>query len=235
MSQQQDVIDRFDEKIIEKTNRVPHSKSSHSVRQRILKRSVDIIASLMFFLLFGWLYVLLWVCVLVTTGRPAIFKHPRVGRDGEEFNCLKFRSMVVNSEEILHQYLDENADARAEWERDFKLRNDPRITGFGQFIRKTSLDELPQFWNVLRGDMSLVGPRPVVSKELKQYYGADAIFYNSVKPGITGPWQVGGRNDLDYNERIKLDVEYAKSWRNRGDALILLKTIYVVLAKKGSY
>lgn len=143
--------------------------------------------------------------------------------------------MVVNSAEILQEHLNSNPEAKAEWEKDFKLRNDPRITKFGKFIRKSSLDELPQFWNVLRGDMSLVGPRPVVAKELERYYGAEASYYTSVKPGITGPWQIGGRNDLDYDERIKLDVAYARTWSILGDVMILFKTVIVVLARRGSY
>jgi len=235
MSQKQEAMDRFDSEFMADRSRSLRSESRHSSLERVIKRSIDIAASLTFFMMFGWIYLVLWLCVLVTTGRPAIYRHARVGLDGKEFDCLKFRSMIVNSAEVLQQYLDENTEARAEWEKDFKLRNDPRITKFGKFIRKTSLDELPQFWNVLRGDMSLVGPRPVVVKELKKYYGAEAAYYSSVKPGITGPWQVGGRNDLDYEERIKLDVQYAKSWSVVGDIKIMIKTVMVVLARRGSY
>jgi exopolysaccharide production protein ExoY len=206
-----------------------------SASQVIAKRALDISASILFFIFFGWIYILVWAGVILTTGSPAIYRHTRIGMNGREFNCLKFRSMVTNSAEILKKYLDENPVARAEWDKDFKLRNDPRITKFGRIIRKTSLDELPQFWNVLRGDMSLVGPRPVIKKELDIYYKNDSFFYKRVKPGITGPWQVGGRNDLNYEERIKLDTDYSKNWTLLGDLEILFKTVLVVVARRGSY
>lgn len=238
MSQKQEnVINRFESGYAElNDSRIQiRVDARHYAWQRALKRLLDISAALLFFLLFGWLYLLVWLCVLSTTGTPAIYRHKRVGRSGVEFDCLKFRSMVVNSADVLKEYLANNPEAQAEWERDFKLRADPRITKFGRIIRKTSLDELPQFWNVLRGEMSLVGPRPVVAKELQQYYGNAIGFYLSVKPGITGPWQVGGRNDLDYDQRIRLDVDYAKNWSVTSDLIILLKTVVVVVARRGSY
>lgn len=209
--------------------------TNHSRVKRALKRALDVFAALLFFTFFGWLYVIVWFGVIATTGYPAIYRHQRVGQGGVPFDCLKFRSMVANSAEILHRHLADNPAARAEWEKDFKLRDDPRITKFGRILRKTSLDELPQFWNVLRGDMSLVGPRPVVHKELSKYYGVSDIYYMSVKPGITGPWQVGGRNDLDYGQRIHLDVQYAKTWSLKGDFMILVRTVVVVLMQRGSY
>lgn len=207
----------------------------HALIQHVLKRAIDIIGSLVFFLIFGWLYIAVWITVMITTGRPAIYKHARVGKAGKEFNCLKFRSMVLNSAEVLQRYLAENPAARTEWEKDFKLKDDPRITRFGKILRKTSLDELPQFWNVLKGEMSLVGPRPVVRKELQKYYGKRSIAYASVRPGITGPWQVGGRSDLDYDQRVFLDAEYARNWTVRGDIKILIKTVSAVLSRRGSY
>lgn len=173
--------------------------------------------------------------MLVTTGGPAIYRHVRIGKGGQEFSCLKFRSMAVNSEQLLKDLLAEDALARAEWNRSFKLRNDPRITKFGRFIRKKSLDELPQFWNVLKGEMSLVGPRPVVKLELVNYYGPFAGTYESVRPGITGPWQVGGRSDLSYTERVALDVYYIHNWTVLGDMKFILSTAAVFIRHRGSY
>lgn len=210
-------------------------KDSHGQLQHVLKRTIDVVGSLVFFGIFGWLYVVLWFLVTITTGSPAIYKHPRVGKSGKEFNCLKFRSMVLNSAEVLQRHLEEHPDARAEWEKDFKLKDDPRITRVGKILRKTSLDELPQFWNVLKGEMSLVGPRPVVKKELQKYYGKRSAAYASVRPGITGPWQVGGRSDLDYDQRVFLDAEYARTWTVKGDIKILIKTVSAVLSRRGSY
>lgn len=208
---------------------------TQSAVSRFLKRAMDIIGVLVFFVLLGWLFAAIWVLVLITTGGPAIYRHGRVGRGGREFKCLKFRSMITNSEEVLRNLLETDPAARAEWETNFKLKNDPRITKFGHFIRKTSLDELPQFWNVLIGDMSLVGPRPVVRQELEHYYGLYAPVYGSVRPGITGPWQIGGRSDLSYSERVALDVHYVQHRTFWGDLGFLLKTVKVFISHKGSY
>ena len=166
---------------------------------------------------------------------PVFFAHTRIGKDGKPFPCYKFRSMVVNSQEMLQKYLAENPAAREEWERDFKLKDDPRVTPIGKFLRSTSLDELPQIFNVLRGEMSLVGPRPVIQEELDKYYGETAKLYCTVKPGITGLWQVSGRSDIGYDERVALDATYIKYRSMWGDIVILWKTIGVVLMKKGAY
>ena len=166
---------------------------------------------------------------------PVFFAHTRIGKDGKPFPCFKFRSMVVNSQEMLQKYLAENPAAREEWERDFKLKDDPRVTPIGKFLRSTSLDELPQIFNVLRGEMSLVGPRPVIQEELDKYYGETAKLYCTVKPGITGLWQVSGRSDIGYDERVALDATYIKYRSMWGDIVILWKTIGVVLMKKGAY
>ena len=166
---------------------------------------------------------------------PVFFAHTRIGKDGKPFPCYKFRSMVVNSQEMLQKYLAENPAAREEWERDFKLKDDPRVTPTGKFLRSTSLDELPQIFNVLRGEMSLVGPRPVIQEELDKYYGETAKLYCTVKPGITGLWQVSGRSDIGYDERVALDATYIKYRSMWGDIVILWKTIGVVLMKKGAY
>ena len=168
-------------------------------------------------------------------GGPCVFGHTRVGNGGVKFKCLKFRSMVVNADAVLKELLARDPQARAEWERDFKLKKDIRITKIGQFIRRTSLDELPQLWNVVRGEMSLVGPRPVIEKELERYYGDGAAYYLMAKPGITGLWQVSGRNDIDYATRVSLDVSYVTNWSFSNDILILLKTVVVVLRGRGAY
>ena len=166
---------------------------------------------------------------------PVFFAHTRIGKDGKPFPCYKFRSRVVNSQEMLQKYLAENPAAREEWERDFKLKDDPRVTPIGKFLRSTSLDELPQIFNVLRGEMSLVGPRPVIQEELDKYYGETAKLYCTVKPGITGLWQVSGRSDIGDDGRVAVDATYIKYRSMWGDIVILWKTIGVVLMKKGAY
>ena len=165
---------------------------------------------------------------------PVIFKHTRIGKDGKPFPCYKFRSMCVDAKEKLAELLEKDPEARAEWERDFKLKNDPRITKSGAFLRKTSLDELPQIFNVLRGEMSLVGPRPIIQEELERY-GEHAADYLMVKPGITGMWQVSGRSDIDYAERVSLDSWYVRNWSVWIDILLLWRTIKVVAGRKGAY
>ena len=166
---------------------------------------------------------------------PIFFAHERIGKNGKPFPCYKFRSMVTNSQEMLQQYLTENPAAKEEWEREFKLKNDPRVTPIGKVLRRTSLDELPQIFNVLRGEMSLVGPRPVIQEELDKYYGETAKLYCTVKPGITGLWQVSGRSDTTYDERVAMDESYINNRSFLGDIVILWKTIGVVALKKGAY
>ena len=165
---------------------------------------------------------------------PVIYKHRRVGKDGKEFDCYKFRSMCVDSAERLQKLLDTDPEARKEWETSFKLKNDPRITRSGAFLRKTSLDELPQLLNVLKGEMSLVGPRPIIQKEVPRY-GEFIKEYYMVRPGITGMWQVSGRSDIDYPERVRMDSWYVHNWSVWLDILMLWRTIKVVIARKGAY
>jgi len=179
--------------------------------------------------------VLFAISIIVRrSGRQVIFGHERIGREGKPFMCLKFRTMVENSQEVLERLLETDAQAKAEWNKDFKLKNDPRITPIGRFLRKTSLDELPQLINVIRGEMSLVGPRPVIHEEVLRY-GKKAVFYYKAKPGITGLWQVSGRNDLDYESRIDLDVWYVRNWSLWNDIIILFRTVGVVLKRDGAY
>ena len=165
---------------------------------------------------------------------PVIFKHRRIGKNGKEFNCYKFRSMCVDAKERLEQLLKTDPKAKAEWEKDFKLKNDPRITKSGAFLRKTSLDELPQIFNVLKGEMSLVGPRPIIKDEMIRY-GEYINDYLMVKPGITGMWQVSGRSDTDYKQRIQLDIWYVRNWSVWLDTMLLWRTVKIVLQCKGAY
>ncbi len=179
--------------------------------------------------LFG-LYAWVW---LATDGKP-IFKQKRVGQDGKIFKIYKFRTMRADAAEQLEKILAADPAAREEWERDHKLKNDPRITRVGHFLRRTSLDELPQLINVLRGQMSLVGPRPIIDEEVIDY-GDYIDYYQQVRPGITGLWQVSGRNELSYGERVQLDVWYVRNWSLELDLIILTKTFVAVLLRKGSY
>ncbi|MCI5085197.1 MAG: sugar transferase [Rhodovulum sp.] len=165
-------------------------------------------------------------------GGPGFFGHKRVGKDRRQFSCWKIRTMVPDAEAKLKQYLSETPDAMAQWQRDFKLDNDPRITRLGNFLRKTSLDELPQIWNVIRGEMSFVGPRPVVQDELLRYGEAEK-YYLSVRPGITGLWQVSGRNDISYADRVRMDRIYASRYSMLQDTKIIAKTATVVLFPTG--
>jgi lipopolysaccharide/colanic/teichoic acid biosynthesis glycosyltransferase len=173
------------------------------------------------------------ILVRLQDGGPIIFKHRRVGKNGETFECLKFRTMAVDAQERLAELLARDAGAREEWARDQKLRKDPRITRLGGFIRKTSLDELPQLINVLRGEMNLVGPRPIVEAEIARY-GRRFRSYRAVKPGITGLWQVSGRNDVAYSTRVALDALYARRRSMGLDLWILVRTVPAVLLRQGS-
>ncbi len=200
---------------------------------RILKRTMDIFGSLSIIIALSPVLLVLYF-LIKKDGGNAIYGHPRIGRNGKEFKCLKFRSMVVNSKEVLEHLLATDPETKAEWDKDFKLRNDPRITKVGAFIRKTSLDELPQLFNVLKGEMSLVGPRPIIKEELERYE-EDVDYYLMAKPGMTGLWQVSGRNDVDYETRVYFDSWYVKNWSLWNDIAILFKTINVVLKRDGAY
>jgi UDP-galactose-lipid carrier transferase len=200
---------------------------------KVLKRIFDLIAGGFLMIMLFPVFVLLTVLV-AKDGGSAFYGHTRIGQNGKKFKCFKFRSMVLDADKVLKQLIERDPVARAEWERDFKLKNDVRITPIGAILRKTSLDELPQLWNVLCGDMSLVGPRPVVEKEI-QRYGDEAAYYLLAKPGMTGLWQVSGRNDTDYARRVFLDAWYVRNWSLWGDIAILFKTVGVVLRRDGAY
>jgi len=195
---------------------------------------MDILLSLLGVVLLLPAMLLIALVLFVQDGPPILFRHRRIGRGGREFYCLKFRTMKRNADQRLRELLENSQAARLEWQRTRKLKNDPRITRFGRFLRRASLDELPQFINVLRGEMSLVGPRPIVSAEIP-HYGDAYAYYTAVKPGITGLWQINGRNDTSYSERVRFDVQYARTGTLKTDVIILIKTVAVVLLGHGSY
>ncbi|MGL5427398.1 MAG: sugar transferase [Cetobacterium sp.] len=207
-----------------------------SYKRRILKRGLDIVGGLAGLIILMPLY-LKYGREIKKDGGPALFTQTRIGRGLEPLKMYKFRSMYIDAEDRLQKMLAEDEEVRKEFYTNFKLKNDPRITSAGAFLRRTSLDEFPQFLNVLKGEMSLVGPRPVVQKEVEMYYGTEIgqkIF--QVKPGITGMWQANGRSDVeDYDERIALDLYYIRNWSLWLDIIILIKTVKNVLGKKGAY
>jgi exopolysaccharide production protein ExoY len=212
---------------------VPARTGELRLIREVLKRVFDVLCAVLLGVVFSPLIVVTAI-LLRREGGPVIFRHRRIGRHGKAFDCLKFRSMVPDADRALRDLLTERPDLSAEWLRDHKLRDDPRVTAVGRFLRRTSLDELPQLWNVIRGEMSLVGPRPVVREELLRY-GRCACIYLAARPGVTGLWQVNGRNNTDYRRRVVLDVYYVRRQNLILDLYILLKTTYVVLGGSGAY
>jgi exopolysaccharide production protein ExoY len=197
------------------------------------KRSIDIIIAMAGITVLLPLFILCALGVLVTSRGPVIYGHRRVGFGGRSFKCLKFRSMRADSDERLRAHLLDNPEATAEWELTRKLRRDPRVTRFGAILRKSSLDEIPQLFNVLMGHMSIVGPRPVTPDETEKYETRLAN-YLACKPGITGLWQVSGRSNTSYDERVSLDSSYAQNWTLLLDAKIIAMTLPAVLASEGA-
>ena len=201
---------------------------------RIMKRIFDIVATVCGGIFILPFMLIIAIIIYLDSGGPIIYKQKRVGRNGKEFNFYKFRSMVKNADTILEEYLNTHEDEKKEWQKNFKLKNDPRVTKIGKIIRKTSIDELPQLWNVLIGDMSLVGPRPLLPNEVERYssYIED---YKLVLPGLTGVWQVSGRSDTTFEERVIMDSWYIHNWSVWIDIVYLLKTVLVVVKSKGAY
>jgi lipopolysaccharide/colanic/teichoic acid biosynthesis glycosyltransferase len=209
----------------------PTSKRSQVYDDRI-KRYFDIVAASLLIVLCA--PFMGFVALLIKLdGGPVFFGHSRIGYNRRSFACWKFRTMVVDANKILADLLQNDPVARAAWEADFKLANDPRVKWLGKFLRRTSLDELPQLWNVIKGEMSLVGPRPVTVIELEMY-GVNVAEYLSCRPGLTGLWQVSGRSKLSYNQRVMLDTQYVRSWNLMLDAKIILRTFVVVLRRTGA-
>ena len=202
-------------------------------RSRIIKRAMDISLGVTFLVLFSPLFVLISV-LIKRDGGPVLFAHRRVGRNNREFDCYKFRSMKVNSDSMLDSYLQAHPTQKDEWEHKRKLKNDPRVTRVGAYLRKTSMDELPQLVNVLKGEMSLVGPRPAMRPVLEKY-ASYKPYYLKMTPGMSGLWQVSGRSDTSFEERIRLDVWYSQNWSLWTDMVILIKTVKTVAYRHGAY
>ena len=197
------------------------------------KRIVDIVLALSGIALLAPLLIICYIATIITSPGPALFRHRRVGFNGKHFDCLKFRTMVTDAPERLRNLLESDPLAAAEWASNRKLRNDPRVTAIGAILRKSSLDELPQLFNVLRGDMSIVGPRPVPEEELERY-ATSISAYLACRPGITGLWQVSGRSTTTYSKRIACDTFYASNWSMALDAKILIVTLPALLATDGA-
>lgn len=220
----------FSEKILMLNLRNNLSRSYN----RIFKRIFDLLLAIFGGILISPILLGIAVAVCISNGGGIIFAHRRVGMYGKTFPCYKFQTMVNDADKVLEKYLAENPSARREWQETFKLTNDPRVTKLGNFLRRTSLDELPQLWNVILGDMSLVGPRPIVEEEVPKY-GKNIREYYMVPPGITGMWQVSGRSDTTYPERVAMDTWYVRNWSVWIDIMYLFKTVKAVVTGRGAY
>jgi undecaprenyl-phosphate galactose phosphotransferase len=207
------------------------------IRHNAIKRGFDIFFSLVSLVICAPLFLVIALAIYFSSPGKVIYFHERIGRGGKVFRCYKFRSMYADADRKLNEILSQDAELRKEWNQTFKLKKDPRITPIGAYLRKTSLDELPQFWNVLRGDLSVVGPRPVVREELEKYFGIKSYKILSIRPGLTGLWQVSGRSDINcYQKRIQLDESYVDNHSLLLDLkIIFLKTIPAMIGKKGAY
>jgi undecaprenyl-phosphate galactose phosphotransferase len=201
---------------------------------RIIKRCFDFIIGLMAIICLSPLLAVIALAIKLDSPGPVLFAHSRIGRNGKYFPCLKFRSMATNAREILSQLLRDNPELQQEWQHHYKLKNDPRITRVGNFLRKTSLDELPQLFNVLKGEMSLVGPRPITDQEIP-YFGDHIENYYQVRPGLTGLWQVSGRSEMDYQRRVSLESWYVRNWSLWTDITLIIRTLLIIHNKNGAY
>ena len=197
------------------------------------KRVTDFLIAFLALIFLSPAMIIIALIIRITDGGPVLFQHKRIGRDGKEFNCIKFRSMEVDAEAKLPTILSKCEKARAQWVANQKIDDDPRVTPFGRFLRKSSLDEIPQLLNVIRGTMSIVGPRPIVKSEAEKY-GEFFPYYCRVRPGLTGLWQVSGRSGTTYEDRVKLDVKYVTEWSYWGDVKIMFLTIPAVLKSDGA-
>jgi len=204
-----------------------------AVDRKLSKRLFDIVFSLSVLIFFSPVYLLLALLIALSSSGPIFYVQERVGKNYKRFDCIKFRTMVVNADELLMEMIETSPQLRQEFEDNFKLKYDPRITWIGHFLRVTSLDEFPQFWNVLMGDMSVVGPRPLVVEELPRY-GSHLDRVLTIRPGITGLWQVSGRNDIPYPQRVRMDLYYANARSFWMDLWIVVKTIGVVVFPKNN-
>ncbi len=206
------------------------------MNRRKIKRAFDICFSLLALIITAPIFLIAGLFIFITTRNPkVIYAHERIGLGCKPFRCYKFRTMHPDADERLKEILEKNPDLKKEWEERRKLTHDPRITPIGKFLRKTSLDELPQFWNVLKGDLSVVGPRPVVREEIEKHFGLRAKKIFSVRPGITGIWQTSGRSRLSYAHRLQLDEKYVDSLSLRQDLKLIIKTIPEIINSKDAY
>lgn len=217
-----------------RTAEYPRSAASSRRLSLHLKYAVDALIALVGLVILSPIMLIMIAMLMVIQGRPVFIAHRRIGRHGVMFPCFKFRTMVTDAEQVLVRYLAANPVERAEWNVTRKLRNDPRITPFGILLRKSSIDEIPQLFNVVLGHMSLVGPRPIVPSEV-ELYGPHFADYIQVRPGLTGLWQISGRTDTSYSRRVELDVRYVREQSTWGDIVIMMKTIPAVLRAHGSY
>lgn len=224
----------INEVIVENNATIDNKKVRVNIEKGI-KRLVDIIAGLVGTILLIPITICIYIAkkILKEDNGPIFYDHLRIGKDGKHFKLYKYRSMIVGADEILKEYLAENEEARIEFEKNQKLKNDPRITKLGNFLRKTSLDEFPQFINVLKGDMSLVGPRPIVDREV-ELFGDKMKTVHSVRPGLTGYWAANGRSDTTYEQRVEMEAYYAENFSLLLDIKIILKTIKSVIKKEGA-
>jgi len=216
------------------TNNRATTRTLHETGHALLIRGFDVTVAAIAIMALLPLLLIIALMVRMTSTGPVVFRQKRVGRDGVMFPCLKFRSMVVDAQAQLDRLLAQSEEARQEWDRDQKLRRDPRITPIGEFLRKTSLDELPQLFNILVGQMSIVGPRPIVEGEIIRY-GSRFGHYCSVRPGLTGLWQISGRNDVSYAMRVRLDSLYAQRRSLGLNVAICFKTVPAILSSRGCY
>lgn len=208
---------------------------SFQIQHLLIKRILDIVFSLFALILLSPIFLLIAFAIRSTSKGKAIYSQIRIGRGGIGFSCYKFRTMYQNADQRLKEVLENDSAKQKEWEECHKLKNDPRITSLGTFLRKTSLDELPQFWNVLKGDLSVVGPRPVVQEEILKHFGYKAQKILSIRPGLTGLWQISGRSDISYTKRIALDEDYVDNRTLLLDLKIIALTIPSMICKKGAY
>lgn len=223
------------EAVADFSSRSPADPVATAPRRSIVepKRLFDIHVAVAALIVLAPLLATVALVLFCAQGRPIVIRHRRIGRGGATFPCFKFRTMVRNADDVLKRVLAEDPAALEEWQVNRKLRRDPRITAFGRVLRETSIDEIPQLFNVLRGHMSLVGPRPIVADEV-EIYGPKINHYYKVRPGVTGAWQVGGRSDVGFGQRVELDVAYVLSRSFRADLHILFRTVPAVLGRKGS-
>jgi Undecaprenyl-phosphate galactose phosphotransferase WbaP len=205
-----------------------------SRRPQAVKRFFDVVFAATLAVLTLPLGALIALAIVLDSRGPVFFRHTRLGRDRRQFRLWKFRTMIPDGDDMFQDYLARNPGLAREWQLTHKLRSDPRVTRAGRFLRKTSLDELPQLWNVLRGDMSMVGPRPIVPAEIAKY-GPAIVLYSRVSPGLTGLWQTSGRNDTHYQRRVELDGRYIRNWTPWLDVRILVRTVRVVVRGHGAY